>query len=349
MLLDIHVQIYWRIFQHLFVNWSHFLDDDKTVKQATIAYTRDGKKTIAETVVYDMKKGDYDYYYVENERGEAVITKFEDEIPVGGAGTIVVKFRNGEPVDCKKGDGDCGGSWKNTIGERANTKQNQFESKKFFKDFDFALTEFRGLGYYSTWFWGEEELSEWRESVDKTFAQLYLGVEYWTSAVCSSKIERDQTGVAYVDTASGLAGVAAHVEATRSNPITSYNTTEYLYKITFYAKNGDWEQDPRAVEELKFNVYLYGDRTAKLLRQDKKLKKGEVYGLLKSNAYVQYSEFYYDKVCIKFDDVPSSWSLDGDEVCNTMQIPSGQAESVQGSSTTQQQSTTTSGGDFLVI
>lgn len=328
-----------------------FLKDGETVNKAIIDYIWEEKKMIAETAVYNTKTGDYEYYYVEKEDGKAVIAKFDENgVPVGDLDTAVVTFKDGLPVVCKKGGEACSAGWKNTIGARANSRQNQFESRRFFEKIDFALTEFRGLGYYATLFMSDEALGKWRESVDKIFAEMYLGVEYWTSAICSSNIERDQQGVAYVDTASGLAGVAAHVEATRSDPITSPNATEYLYKITFYVQNGDWKYDPRALEEMKFNVYLHGDRTARLLREEKKLKKGEGFGMTKANAFVQYSSYYYDKICIKFDDVPSFWSLDGDKLCNTMQVPPGEAERVPGSGSTQQQTTTGEPeSEFLVI
>jgi len=451
-----------------------FLEKDEVVKRADIEYIREGERVIAETVVYDMKKGDYDYYYVENEKGEAVITKFEDGVPVGNADTVVITFKDGVPDTCTKGSSSCPSGWKEKAGKRANSKQNQFKSRQFFSTLDFALKEFKGLGYYATWFMDDEDLESWKESVDKFFAEAYLGTEYWASAYCLSKIERDQSGVAYVDTASGLAGVAAHIEATRSGAIFSpildetsgkyiegvnkekvfisydeklgkyieglnkdkvlimdlkksgeyiegvnkekietldlnklgkyieginkekilildskksgkyieginkqkfiiidkeqfngyieginkYKTgvqskiagqTEYLYKITFMIKNGDWDHDPKALEEMKFNIYVKGERTAQLLRQTKKLKKGESYGKMRGNAVVQYSSYKYDKICIKFKEIPSFWSLDDKELCNDIQGPKTKAETVEEATAATGGQETAEGDEFLQI
>jgi hypothetical protein len=200
--------------------------------------------------------------------------------------------------------------------KREHTK---WKSRQLFATIESVLTDFSGLGYYATWFMSDEELDRWREAVDKFFAETYLGVEYWESAVCASKIERDQEGIAYVDTRNGLAGVAAHVEGSRSEPIRNGTAIEYLYKITFNVKNGDWKHDPAALEKLEFNVYVKGDRKAKLMKKNKKLDKGDSFGLTKGNAFVQYSKYFYDEVCIVFKEVPASWSLDGNELCNKIQ------------------------------
>ena len=223
-----------------------------------------------------------------------------------------------------------------TLLPNAQTALKQYKSRQYFAIGEFALTEFRGLGYFATWFFDDNELEEWKESVDKLFSEAYLGVEYWVSGICSSNVERDQKGVAYVDTRLGLAGVAAHIEATRSAPVTGPNGTEYIYKITFNVKNGDWDKDPKALEEMEFNVYLYGDRTAKLLSENKKLEKGQSYGRLISDAIAQYSEYYYTQICIKFKEVPSFWTLDDDKLCNTIQGPSTEAETISSGGTTSQ-------------
>ena len=220
--------------------------------------------------------------------------------------------------------------------EKLNTLKKQFKTKQFFSTLDFALTEFQGLGYYATWFMSDEALESWRESVDKTFATMYLGTEYWASAICSSNIDRDQKGVAYIDTKSGLAGVAAHIEASKSGPIINQTATEYLYKITFMVTNGDWENDPKALEEMEFNVYLYGEKEAKLMNENKKLKKGESFGIIRSDAIVQYSQYDYDKICISFKDVPSFWSLTSKELCNEIQGPSEKADKIEEDGTAEQ-------------
>ncbi|MBI4009845.1 MAG: hypothetical protein HY361_01445, partial [Candidatus Aenigmarchaeota archaeon] len=97
----------------------------------------------------------------------------------------------------------------------------QYTSRQFFSQLESILTDFSGLGYYATLFFDDADLDAWRENVDKTFATLYLGTEYWTSDICAvaTDIDRSSQGVAYVDTKSGLAAVAAHIEASRSEQI----------------------------------------------------------------------------------------------------------------------------------
>ncbi|MBI2134531.1 hypothetical protein HYU09_00940 [Candidatus Woesearchaeota archaeon] len=214
--------------------------------------------------------------------------------------------------------------------------KTQYTSRQYFAKFESILTDYAGLGYYATLFFEDEDLDAWRENVDKTFATLYLGTEYWTSDICavSTDIDRSSQGVAYVDTKLGLAAVAAHIEASRSEqligPGTEDNSTgivmptrEYLYKITFNVKNGDYESDPKALEIMRFNIFLKGDRTAKLFRNDVEVEKGDRFGHIGRAAIVQYSRFFYDKICIEFETTPSSWRLDDDELCNTIMGPSG--------------------------
>jgi len=114
-------------------------------------------------------------------------------------------------------------------------------------------------------------------------------------------------------------------------------------------KNGDWDHDPKALEEMKFNIYVKGERTAQLLRQTKKLKKGESYGKMRGNAVVQYSSYKYDKICIKFKEIPSFWSLDDKELCNDIQGPKTKAETVEEATAATGGQETAEGDEFLQI
>ena len=211
--------------------------------------------------------------------------------------------------------------------------ENQYSSRQIFKQFESVLTDYAGLGYYATLFFNKEDLGKWRESVDQAFATLYLGTEYWESAICSVHVDRDNEGVAYIDTKLGLASVAAHIEASRSENILGPGkedsitgivkpTSEFLYKITFNVKNGDWKNDPKALERMRFNIILKGQKNAKLFRNDIELSKGNQFGHAGRSAIVQYSNSFYDKICIQFDDTPVSWTI-GNELCNTIMGPSG--------------------------
>ncbi len=163
-----------------------------------------------------------------------------------------------------------------------------------------------------------------REDVDRFFAEHYLGMEYWESAICKARElgDRGTPGFAYVDTRTGLAAVAAHVEGSMSDRIENPNgSVEYLYKITFNVKNGDWEHDPRALEEMRFNLELRGQRTVQLYRQRINISKGDSFGREGNNPIVQYSRYRYDKICIIFQKVSFAWALDGNELCNDIMEP----------------------------
>jgi tetratricopeptide (TPR) repeat protein len=254
-------------------------------------------------------------------------------------GRRIVYGSDGKPTD--------GYIWNAKTKSWVNNKETviaQYNSRQLFWQFEKVLTDFSGLGYYATLFFDDESLDEWRETVDQTFATLYLGTEYWESEICSVYVDRDQEGVAYIDTRLGLSGVAAHIEATRSLPIeipgagsahlrdsegktaSAPSSREFIYKITFNVKNGDYDDDPKALEVMRFNVVLKGERTVPLFREKIEIEKGDRSSFTGKNAIVQFSSFKYDTICMEFDDVPYSWSLDDDELCNKIIAPPGTAQ-----------------------
>jgi len=217
-------------------------------------------------------------------------------------------------------------------------------SRQFFTRIESALTSFRGLGFYASFFLSDKELDDLRESVDKIFAENYLGVEYWESALCAANIDRDSKGIAYVDTRIGLAAVAAHIEASRSEEIKKPDVKrEFLYKITFNVKNGDWKEDPKALERMRFNIELRGEKTNKVLKSDKSLGRGETFGKIGSSAIVQFSNFQYNEICILFDEVPYSWSLKDKKLCNKISGPPSQPTKIDIEKAGQQEETAAEG------
>ena len=225
------------------------------------------------------------------------------------------------------------------VAEQLQTLRTQHTIRTYFAEAERVLTEFQGLGYYATLFFDEDSLLEWRDSVDKIFATFYLGTEYWSSAICGTYLDGEDEGIAYAETPQGLAQVGAHIEATRSEPIQAINATEFIYKITFNVRNGDYDKDPRAPEEININVVLKGQRTANVFKQEQKVKRGSSFGRTGRNAIVQDSNVLYTEVCLTFDRIPLRWKLDNGELCNTIQESSGEATTV--AITT---NTTTAGG-----
>ncbi|GEM_PF-2604318 len=213
--------------------------------------------------------------------------------------------------------------------------RSQESSQRFFFIVEAIFTEFRGLGYYASLFMSEDSLLKWREDVDKVFAKLYLGTEYWTSEICSSKIKDSaQEGIAFAETPQGLAQIGAHIEATRSNPAATGNATEFIYKITFNVRNGDYEKDLRAPEEMKINVILLGQRSVTLFKQDQVIKRGSSFGKSGKDAIVKASNTLYSQVCIRFDKIPAKWKIKDKELCNNIQASSEEPAIIKTASST---------------
>ncbi|MBI2656135.1 hypothetical protein HYX03_00160 [Candidatus Woesearchaeota archaeon] len=205
-----------------------------------------------------------------------------------------------------------------------NTKlHDQYVSQQFFASAERVLTEFQGLSYIPTLFMDPDSLLQWRDSVDRIFATLYLGAEYWSSAICGNYLDGADRGIAYAETPQGLAQVGAHVEATRTEPLITPTGREFIYKITFNVRNGDYAKDPRAPEEMRINVVLKGERTAKVFRQNKIIKRGASFGRVGTSAIVKSSTAFYSQVCLTFDNIPFRWKLDNKELCNTIVVSSG--------------------------
>lgn len=284
-------------------------------------------------------------YYKTDEKGKQTgdYTEITTDSLTGEPFSITLKINGNEQIayydsESKTITGYQSGTDNEKAISQLTTLRNQFASQQFFATIERIFTEFQGLGYYATLFFDEDSLLEWRENVDKAFATLYLGTEYWSSAICSQYLDGENEGIAYAETPQGLAQVAAHIEATRSEQITTPTGREFNYKITFNVRNGDFEKDLRAPEEMRINVILKGERTAAVFKQAQTIKRGSSFGRVGRNAIAQDSTIFYNQVCLKFDKIPLKWKIDDKELCNTIQESAGTPTSV-GAATT-----TTSGG-----
>ncbi|HLC49815.1 MAG TPA: hypothetical protein VJI97_00120 [Candidatus Nanoarchaeia archaeon] len=202
-------------------------------------------------------------------------------------------------------------------------EKSQYNWRTRFARWENALTEFRGLGYYPSLFWDKAfphlTLLEWRNKVDDVFSSAYLGIEPATSNICSHYINTGASeGVVFADTPQGVAQVAAHVEATRTQAIETETGKEYVYKITFSVRNGDYATDPRAPEKMHINVIVKGDREAKLYRNNVEVKRGDTFGKAGTKAIVKQTKYKYDKICIDFDQIPAKWHIENKQLCNNV-------------------------------
>ncbi len=225
--------------------------------------------------------------------------------------------------------------------KKADSARTASKVRSIISEVERVLTEFNGLGYYATLFFDDDSLLAWRDSVDRIFASAYLGTEYWASGICSTYLDGEEKGIAYAETPQGMAQVGAHVEATRSEPLIAQNSTEFLYKITFNVRNGDWENDPRAPEEMHINVVLKGQRTVTVFKQDQVVKRGSTFGKLGSSAIVKFSPNLFSEVCLTFDKIPLRWKISGNELCNTIVEASGSPTQLQKSQQNAKSATST--------
>mgnify|MGYP001574392368 FL=1 len=213
------------------------------------------------------------------------------------------------------------------LDNRGNTARSQEKSREFFEAVQYIFTEFRGLGYIPSLFgFDDDKLIEWRNGVDKVFSTLYLGTEYWSSKICTATagLANENEGIAYAETPQGMAQIGAHIEATRTQPIVTENGTSYIYKITFQVRNGDYEKDERAPENMSINVFIIPNGQGissgiQIFKQDVHIGRGSSFGRFGTNAIVQESTNLYDKICIKFDKIPLKWKIKDNTLCNKIE------------------------------
>ena len=205
----------------------------------------------------------------------------------------------------------------------------------FFLGLERIFTEFRGLGYYASLFRDEKDLLNWRNKVDEIFSKLYLGTDYWSSKICTdyADLKTQNNGVAYAETPQGLAQVAAHIEATVTQPIKNEKgEIIYIYKITFQVRNGDYDNDPRAPENMSINLLIMNQgANLQLFKKNINIGRGSSFGRFGSTkteksepAIVKESKNVYDKICITFDRIPSRWKIENNRLCNKIEQSSGE-------------------------
>lgn len=161
---------------------------------------------------YDKVASQYglpdDYFYIDEEketlRGDALRDK-------------LWKVENGKAVEVSDA---------RQLDERYNSLGTNFNSRFWQGDSTFAvigsiLGKYRSYYEVSSLVFGEEELARWRESIDRAFAQLYLGTDYWASAICESEIAHGAEGEGFgvISTPSAGNQIVGHVEGERSEAI----------------------------------------------------------------------------------------------------------------------------------
>lgn len=188
--------------------------------------------------------------------------------------------------------------------KKANPELTRTNAEQFWVNFQDYTATAAGYSGYSSLLLSDEALGNWKEKIDKSFAQ-FLGIDAWTSLICEASFEIDNEfsqGTAIVN--NGFIQVGAHVEGERSSPIEYdffnetkkevQHKTQYLYKLSYFMQNS-------INKDIKFNVYVSGPSgTANLYAQSQVLVPGGKAGLTGESMYVTYSENLYNKICIDF-------------------------------------------------
>ena len=229
---------------------------------------------------------------------------------------------------------------------RLNSEHRKWTARSTLRNLDNLFTQNRGLGDLGALFFSEDDFLEWRNGVEKVFTTFNLGTEYYASDICSKNIKPANAGVAYADTPAGLAQIGAYVQATRTAPLINESGTYYIYRITFKVKNGDYDKDFRAPNELIFNVDLHDTKALSkvtLFKKDFKIGRGNSTSRTGNDAIVKESKKLYQQICLQFkSEVPQSWTanqrLDDNKLCTPV------AESNQEPSKVRQQAAAPSSG-----
>jgi len=203
---------------------------------------------------------------------------------------------------------------------------------------------------------GKAWLNEWRETVDRAFAENYLGVDYWVSDICQKKVRHTQRqGNALISTPD-IDQFIGHVEATKSEPVPVLcNTNNYcrqktddvtaecegniclingeeaaerFYKITFHvAAPSDVDLTYYKSEDdmITFNILLIGDeKSSNLFNKFIALDAGQVSDQIDGvfSPVMDYAPYDYETICIVFGKKPLSVSGGPsdqiDKICNTV-------------------------------
>lgn len=200
------------------------------------------------------------------------------------------------------------------------TGLSQATWRERFSILDYTIDTFSGMGFYSSLFMSDQEIAQWRNTIDKLFNNVILGgPRYWVSEICENQYDMSSSEIAYSEKYDGIKVPSAHVEAEKSSLIPIPYGDEMidngrLYKMSFYVK--------ATYLDVSFNVYLSGAKNTKLFPEDIELKgddNGEgdeyIFNCRTNSKCAQYSFNDYDEICIKFS---KNGDIDASEVCNTI-------------------------------
>ncbi|MDO8660672.1 MAG: hypothetical protein Q7K43_02175, partial [Candidatus Woesearchaeota archaeon] len=261
--------------------------------------------------------------FVLNKNGENVGISdepFEAKLPSG----LVLSYKSGVILDSSRNAVDpesLSGLDKAFYFEVRNLHK-KYVVREVLDGLRFYGTEYSGIAAFSSLFIPEEFLQDWQKTIENAFCKSIIGggIDCWTSKICK-KYDDSIAGYGVLTTASESSSAfgsvpVAHVEAERSLPGVFQNgsvqTTEFLYKITYYVRN------PESAEDLHYNL-VFLPRGYQAFTKSKLLKPGQSGSAAGQASIVQYSRQLYTEVCLVFDrEIADSRGEKVSEVCNNI-------------------------------
>ncbi len=216
---------------------------------------------------------------------------------------------------------------------RLKYEQGQSSYAQKLTDIIEAYNEFSGLGAYASLFITDKDLAKRRDEANELFCNTYIlgGIDCYTSKLCQMSVDANLGGLALITRTQGREIQAtAHIEADKSLPITFLNattntqTTQRLYRITYYLNNP-------TDNNLNYNIIFKANdgNNIRAFTPDKQLGPGSSTSQLRANAIVKYSNRDYTEVCLIFN--PKIQRLTGgsvDRICNSITEYTGGATSI---------------------
>jgi hypothetical protein len=290
-------------------------------------YNEDGVRDNNEPIYVPRRDGGYDKY---------------------GEGKEPTYDENGHPIEKELADGA-----EPDVSEEQMEKENpELDSERDWNDVlrgksalgtvGNILAHYEPMHALSGLLFGDELIGEWRETIDKFFASAYLGIDYWTSEICSAEFDVIGGEVAAIETASGIYQFIGTIQGERSEPVPllcdvnntcakgicrrdglcvdSNNQTfdEYFYKITYGVAAPDDEDFTPYLDEsgaISFNIVVSGkEKSASLWTDFVDIDGGDG----KNDVVVKYSPYLYTKVCLIFGKKPEGRNGEISEVCNKL-------------------------------
>jgi hypothetical protein len=189
--------------------------------------------------------------------------------------------------------------------------------------------QYAGMAGWSSLFFEEEFLEDWRTTVNEFFCKTIIlgGIDCWASKICGryADITPSRGGVLFSSPVGGAPQAVAHIEGKKSLPIPHGSETIRVYTVTFGITN-------TLDKTMTYNVQFKGPaRTANWWGESRSLNEGGTASALGGSALIKTSRHQYGEVCLEFS--PHIRSFDGreiDRVCNSFVQHAGGASAPYG-------------------